>query len=238
KYIIVWFCILPFVITVEYVQDILQNPKLNFSLLWIFILFLLTLFSIVLFGFRSPLRIKKVYKSIFYQGIFRLIKPQFQRHKFVFFRILWNLWIYLISFTIIFSLYFWVVDFDNYNRHTFFWFLTTFIIVIYFTIDLVKGFVTFRNLSNRNESIIDVIINQNQELYFIWGMSLFILGYFLFFNGYNLCGISSILVGYVLLKIPLKRDYISKLKEKNRTILDRIYAFVDLQHYIVVKVNL
>lgn len=238
KYIILWLCVLPLVISFDYIQEIFQNTKLNFKIWWFISLLSITVITISLFGYRSPFRSKNDIISIICSGIMSMINSPFQRHKFVFFRILWNLWIYLISFTVIFSLYFWVVDFDNYNRHTFFWFLTTFIIVIYFTIDLVKGFVTFRNLYNRNESIIDVIIDQNQELYFIWGMSLFILGYFLFFDGYNLCGISSILVGYVLLKIPLKRNYISKLNEKNRTILDRIYAFVDLQHYIVVKVNL
>lgn len=248
SFIRLWFFLLPITFFLNEVTVIFSD--FNNIPFWAFFIFVFLVFIFYL-GHRDPRRerinkhkFKKTYllyilniilKKLRY-GFTALLNPKFKKHKYTFHGSLRSLILYAFSLIFFLSYYsFCKYTEEPIDKSHFFWLITNTIFLWYLMYD---SYIEIIKYLKRKKY-------KSKDYKNIWLVFMFLLFGIIVFLHYIKCirisnytfNIFSVVI-YFGLKLFLKYDSKKEPNRSPRNTLKRIITFFDLQHYIIVKVNL
>ena len=249
RFAVYWFLLLPLVFFFEKLLDVYDDIVTDY--LWGSLGFLIiTSISLLYYiGYRDPRNRKKIKRKVWTNikyGIRAIFNSRFQKHKFTFHRILRHAFIY--SWLTIFLFKFFSLEKEilkngegelHHLQHEFFWFVTCSLIIFYYTLEL---YVKWRTLIKRKKKE-DIILFWEVRIITIAILLIFLILYHsntYFEDKYwvliIILAISTLI--FATFKSRLGWEKNMRTGEKYANILGRIITFFDLQHYVIIKVNL
>lgn len=238
---LLWLSLLPWVILIEKIEPsfLYEKPFLFSSI----VILVFLLFSTFYLGHRSPIKDSFPNSVKNYQklriGFVSIFNGSFKKHKYAAHRLIGFTVIYvLVSFLVM--VVFLTFEVDKNVRHSFFWFFTFLIVAVYLIIDLslefLNLFITYRKeKANKIKNFAIVLI-----LVLVFALVICYWGYHFNYLSLNQClyFIPVLLFLYASIKYGIKTKVNKYAAGKPDPILHRVLCYLNLQHYIVVKVNL